>query len=192
MEKYQSVESPDDRNSLPGPATNTFGGSGRHSAAVAIVFPSRAENRPLDTLLYQRATLYLASAALPPSSKTRLPASAARGCSQTAAPRVPNTVERPRSRDASPVGLSSPSPVCNSLHSLSVSCKGIVGYSKGKYIRRLILGSAKGIYVGGTLISILLSLYLFVSGRRETGIFVGLWAPTVLNLGQTLFEDDES
>jgi hypothetical protein len=67
-----------------------------------------------------------------------------------------------------------------------------VGHSKGNYIRRLILGSAKGIYVGGTLISILLSLYLFVSGRRETGIFVGLWAPTVLNLGQTLFEDDES
>jgi hypothetical protein len=45
--------------------------------------------------------------------------------------------------------------------------------------------------VGGTLLSILLSLYLFMSGRRETGIFVGLWAPTVLNLGQTLVEDSE-
>ncbi len=54
------------------------------------------------------------------------------------------------------------------------------------------MGSAKGIYVGGTLISILISLYLYTSGRRETGIFVGLWAPTVLSLGQTLFEDDES
>jgi hypothetical protein len=53
------------------------------------------------------------------------------------------------------------------------------------------LGPAKGIYVGGTLISILISLYLFISGRRESGIFVGLWAPTVLNLGQTLFEDEE-
>lgn len=53
------------------------------------------------------------------------------------------------------------------------------------------MGTAKGIYVGGTLLSILISLYLFVSGRRESGIFVGLWAPTVLNLGQTLFEDDE-
>lgn len=53
------------------------------------------------------------------------------------------------------------------------------------------MGPAKGIYVGGTLISILISLYLFVSGRRESGIFVGLWAPTVLNLGQTLFEGDE-
>ena len=54
------------------------------------------------------------------------------------------------------------------------------------------MGPAKGIYVAGTLISILISLYLFISGKRETGIFVGLWAPTVLSLGQTLVEDDES
>ena len=50
--------------------------------------------------------------------------------------------------------------------------------------------TSKGIYLGGTLISILLSLYLYRSGRRQTAIFVGLWAPTVLNLGQTLLEDD--
>ena len=56
--------------------------------------------------------------------------------------------------------------------------------------RRSGLGTSKSIYVGGTLLSILISLYLFLSGRRETGIFVGLWAPTVLNLGQTLLEDD--
>ena len=48
----------------------------------------------------------------------------------------------------------------------------------------------KGIYVGGTLLSILLSLALYFSGRRETAIFVGLWAPTIMNLGQTLLEDD--
>ena len=53
------------------------------------------------------------------------------------------------------------------------------------------MGTAKGMYVGGTLISILISLYLFITGRRESGIFVGLWAPTVLNLGQTLFEEEE-
>ena len=53
------------------------------------------------------------------------------------------------------------------------------------------MGTSKGIYLGGTLLSILLSLYLYLSGRRETGIFVGLWAPTVLNLGQTLVEDDK-
>jgi hypothetical protein len=68
------------------------------------------------------------------------------------------------------------------------------GYRKGRRSsskgRRSILGPAKGIYVGGTLVSILISLYLFTSGRREAGIFVGLWAPTVLNLGQTLLEDD--
>ena len=60
-----------------------------------------------------------------------------------------------------------------------------------KLNRRLILGTSKGIYVGGTLLSILLSLYVYISGRRETGIFVGLWAPTVLNLGQTLVEDSK-
>ena len=52
------------------------------------------------------------------------------------------------------------------------------------------MDASKGIYLGGTLLSILLSLYLFTSGRRQTGIFVGLWAPTVLNLGQTLLEDN--
>ncbi|MDQ3286466.1 MAG: hypothetical protein M3P92_12360 [Actinomycetota bacterium] len=51
------------------------------------------------------------------------------------------------------------------------------------------MDASKGIYLGGTLLSILISLFLFTSGRRETGIFVGLWAPTVLNLGQTLLED---
>ena len=49
----------------------------------------------------------------------------------------------------------------------------------------------KGIHIGGTLLSILISLYLYTSGRRETGIFVGLWAPTILDLGQTLLEDDD-
>jgi len=49
---------------------------------------------------------------------------------------------------------------------------------------------SKGIYVGGTLISIVISLALYFSGRRESAIFVGLWAPTIMNLGQTLLEDD--
>jgi hypothetical protein len=62
-----------------------------------------------------------------------------------------------------------------------------------KLCRRLsVLDTSKGIYLGGTLLSILLSLYLYTSGRRETAIFVGLWAPTVLNLGQTLFEGAEN
>ncbi len=52
------------------------------------------------------------------------------------------------------------------------------------------MDTSKSIYLGGTLLSILISLSLFLAGRRETGIFVGLWAPTVLNLGQTLLEDN--
>jgi hypothetical protein len=35
-----------------------------------------------------------------------------------------------------------------------------------------------------------LSLALYFSGRRETAIFVGLWAPTIMNLGQSLLEED--
>jgi hypothetical protein len=54
------------------------------------------------------------------------------------------------------------------------------------------VGTSKGIYVGGTLLSILISLYLYTSGKRESAIFVGLWAPTVLNLGQTLLEDNSA
>jgi hypothetical protein len=53
------------------------------------------------------------------------------------------------------------------------------------------LGTGKQIYVAGTALSILLSLFLFLSGKRETGIFVGLWAPTVLNLGQSLVDEEE-
>ena len=56
--------------------------------------------------------------------------------------------------------------------------------------RRQFVDKGKSIYLGGTLISILLSLFLFLSGKRETGIFVGLWAPTVLQLGQSLLEED--
>lgn len=51
-------------------------------------------------------------------------------------------------------------------------------------------GNGKGIYVGGTLLSILISLVLYTTGRREAGIFVGLWAPTILNLGQSLLDED--
>jgi hypothetical protein len=48
------------------------------------------------------------------------------------------------------------------------------------------MNGGKGIYVGGTLIS----LALYFSGRRETAIFVGLWTPTILNLGQSLLDED--
>jgi hypothetical protein len=52
------------------------------------------------------------------------------------------------------------------------------------------MNGGKGIYIGGTLVSILISLALYATGRRESAIFVGLWAPTILNLGQSLLEED--
>ncbi len=52
------------------------------------------------------------------------------------------------------------------------------------------MDGGKGIYVGGTLLSIVLSLALYATGRRESAIFVGLWAPTILNLGQSLIDED--
>jgi hypothetical protein len=52
------------------------------------------------------------------------------------------------------------------------------------------MNGGKGIYVGATLISILISLGLYFTGKRESAIFVGLWAPTILNLGQTLLDED--
>ena len=52
------------------------------------------------------------------------------------------------------------------------------------------MDKGKSIYVGGTLLSILISLALYLSGRRETAIFVGLWAPTILDLGHSLVEEE--
>ena len=52
------------------------------------------------------------------------------------------------------------------------------------------MNGCKGSYIGGSRISILISLALYASGRRESAIFVGLWAPTILNLGQSLLEED--
>jgi len=51
--------------------------------------------------------------------------------------------------------------------------------------------SGRGVYLTGTLVSIALSLVLFLTGRRNEGIFVGLWAPTILQLGQNLIEADD-
>lgn len=50
------------------------------------------------------------------------------------------------------------------------------------------MDAGKATYIGATLASILTSLYR--SGRHELAIFVGLWAPTILNLGQILVDDE--
>ena len=39
------------------------------------------------------------------------------------------------------------------------------------------------VYYGSVAGSIALSLALFFTGKRQEAIFVGLWAPTILNLG---------
>lgn len=39
------------------------------------------------------------------------------------------------------------------------------------------------VYYGGVLGSIIISLVMYLTGRRHAAIFVGLWAPTILNLG---------
>ena len=46
------------------------------------------------------------------------------------------------------------------------------------------MNGGKEIYLGGTLVSILISLALYAGGRCQSAIFVRLWAPTILNLGQ--------
>jgi hypothetical protein len=54
------------------------------------------------------------------------------------------------------------------------------------------MGTGKAVYIGATLLSILISITLYRSDRQNLAIFVGLWAPTILNLGQTLVDDDPS
>ncbi|QIN78460.1 hypothetical protein GBA65_07900 [Rubrobacter marinus] len=50
----------------------------------------------------------------------------------------------------------------------------------------------KEVYVAGTVLSILISLALYLTGRREAGIFVGLWAPTILLLGERMDGEDRA
>lgn len=38
-------------------------------------------------------------------------------------------------------------------------------------------------YIAGVAASIVASAALFASGKRSAALFVGLWAPTVLNMG---------
>ena len=45
---------------------------------------------------------------------------------------------------------------------------------------KLLIASAAGL-------SFCLSIYLFFSGEREQGIFVGLWVPSILSAGTLLF-----
>ena len=53
------------------------------------------------------------------------------------------------------------------------------------------VGTGKAVYIGATLASILVSISFYRSGRQNLAIFVGLWAPTILNLGQTLVDNKD-
>ncbi len=51
------------------------------------------------------------------------------------------------------------------------------------------MGAGKAVYIEARLSSILTSITLYRSDRQNLAIFVGLRAPTVLDLGQTLVDD---
>lgn len=48
----------------------------------------------------------------------------------------------------------------------------------------------KEVYGAGAVLSIAVSLALYLTGKREASIFVGLWAPTILLLGQLMVEEE--
>ena len=41
----------------------------------------------------------------------------------------------------------------------------------------------QGLIYGASLVSIIMAIYMFATGKKDTGIFIGLWAPTFLGLG---------
>ncbi len=45
------------------------------------------------------------------------------------------------------------------------------------------LATSKLLFFTAALLSLGASVYLFFSGQREAGIFVGLWVPSVLSAG---------
>jgi hypothetical protein len=51
-----------------------------------------------------------------------------------------------------------------------------------------VKGMEKGhdVVLASCVVSIGLAIYLYAQGKREAGIFVGLWAPTLLSLGAFL------
>lgn len=47
----------------------------------------------------------------------------------------------------------------------------------------------QGLIYGASLVSIVTAIYMYATGKKDTGIFVGLWAPTFLSLG-TFFNSE--
>ncbi|MBI2635185.1 MAG: hypothetical protein HYW79_01420 [Parcubacteria group bacterium] len=45
---------------------------------------------------------------------------------------------------------------------------------------------SKNIFIGAASIAFLLAVYLWFTGQKDAGIFVGLWVPSILALGAIL------
>ena len=41
----------------------------------------------------------------------------------------------------------------------------------------------QGLIYGASIVSIITAIYMYSTGKKDTGIFIGLWAPTFLSLG---------
>jgi len=52
-------------------------------------------------------------------------------------------------------------------------------------------GRAKLLFGAAAFISFVLSVVLWFKGQRETGIFVGLWVPSILSLGALMLAGRE-
>lgn len=48
------------------------------------------------------------------------------------------------------------------------------------------ISSAKALFLVAAFLSFGLSVYLFFTGDRERGIYVGLWVPSILSAGALL------
>ena len=46
---------------------------------------------------------------------------------------------------------------------------------------------AKGLIFLAAFISFILSVYLWFSGSKDQGLFVGIWVPSILSFGTLLF-----
>jgi len=52
-----------------------------------------------------------------------------------------------------------------------------------------VVGTSKALFFLAAGLSFLLSIWLWFSGDRERGLFVGLWVPSILSAGALLLSD---
>lgn len=62
--------------------------------------------------------------------------------------------------------------------------------SRGTYEVLPGIGVPKALLFLAAFLSFAMSIYLFFSGEREQGIFVGLWVPSILSAGALLLGRD--